>query len=125
MIKLPELILNPSDVYQFNIIDDIPNFVTQKRIVAKIIKEPDIISDNCAGKIAVIASADPGYDFLFSRGIVGLVTMFGGANSHMVIRCSELGLPAAIGVGEKTFNLICNADTVEIDSLNKTIRVIS
>ena len=99
--------------------------LTQKKIVAKIIHEQDIVSGDCAGKIATIASADPGYDFLFSRGIVGLVTMFGGANSHMVIRCSELGLPAAIGVGEKTFNLMCSANTIEIDSLNKTIKVIS
>lgn len=125
LIKLPELILNPNDVYQFDIIDDIPNFVTQKRITAKIIKEQDIFSGNCKGKIALVASADPGYDFLFSRGISGLVTMFGGANSHMVIRCSELGLPAAIGIGEKKFDIISNADTIEIDSLNKTIKVIS
>ncbi|MBP5707987.1 MAG: hypothetical protein J6W79_03255 [Alphaproteobacteria bacterium] len=125
MIKLPELILNPADVYQFNVVDDIPNFVTQKRITAEVIKEQDIVSGNCKGKIALVASADPGYDFLFSRGIVGLVTMFGGANSHMVIRCSEYGLPAAIGIGEKKYNIISGANAIEIDSLNKTIKVIS
>ena len=124
-IKLPELILQASDVYHFNVLDSVPNFVTQKRILASVVKQEDGRFGDCEGKIAVIDSADPGYDFLFSRGIAGLVTMFGGANSHMVIRCSELGLPAAIGVGAKKFSYISNANTIEIDALNKTLRVIT
>ena len=32
-----------------------------------------------------------------------LVTQYGGANSHMAIRCAELGIPAVIGAGEKSF----------------------
>ena len=34
---------------------------------------------------------------------INLITKYGGANSHMAIRCSELNIPAAIGVGEKNF----------------------
>ena len=54
-------------------------------------------------KIVLIENADPGYDWLFNFDIKGLITKFGGANSHMSIRCNELKIPAAIGVGEKIF----------------------
>ena len=40
----------------------------------------------------------------FSRNISGLITCWGGANSHMAIRSGELGLPAVIGVGELDYN---------------------
>ena len=52
-------------------------------------------------KIVLIENADPGFDFLFSYKIKGLITKYGGANSHMAIRCMELGLPAIIGSGDK------------------------
>ena len=38
--------------------------------------------------------------------IKGLITKYGGVNSHMAIRCAELSVPAAIGVGEVIYNKI-------------------
>jgi phosphoenolpyruvate-protein kinase (PTS system EI component) len=76
-------------------------------------------------KIVFIKSADPGYDFLFTKNIGGLVTQFGGANSHMAIRCAELRLPAVIGAGEKYFSLWSAANVLEIDCANKQVRIIS
>ena len=35
-----------------------------------------------------IENADPGYDFLLVK-MKGLITKYGGLNSHMAIRCSE------------------------------------
>ena len=55
------------------------------------------------GKIVFIQAADPGYDFIFSKSIGGLITQYGGTNSHMAIRCAELGIPAVIGVGEQNY----------------------
>ena len=57
-------------------------------------------------------------------GIAGLVSKFGGANSHMTIRCAELGLPAAIGGGEQTFERISSAERVELDAASQLIRPI-
>ena len=54
-------------------------------------------------KIVAIPNADPGFDWIFSHNIAGLITQYGGANSHMAIRCAELGIPAAIGVGDKIY----------------------
>ena len=59
-----------------------------------------IFTRNLAGAIVCIPGADPGYDWIFSQGIAGLITAFGGANSHMAIRAAELGIPAVIGAGE-------------------------
>ena len=33
--------------------------------------------------------------------IEGLITKYGSSNSHMAIRCIELGLTAIIGIGDK------------------------
>ena len=70
-----------------------------------------------------IKSADPGYDYLFPKKIGGLVTQFGGANSHMAIRCSELGIPAVIGAGEQNFVKWREAGTLLIDAKNKQVKV--
>ena len=56
-----------------------------------------------SGKIIAIPNADPGFDWIFSHDIAGLITQYGGANSHMAIRCAELGIPAAIGIGDKLY----------------------
>jgi phosphoenolpyruvate-protein kinase (PTS system EI component) len=71
---------------------------------------PDI--DGC---IVLIESADPGFDWIFSHEILGLVTQYGGANSHMAIRCAEFGLPAAIGCGEQLFEALAKAPVIELN----------
>ena len=72
----------------------------------------------------MIDSADPGYDYLFTKNIAGLITCYGGANSHMAIRCSELSLPAVIGVGEERFKIYKSANKLTIDSLNNQVFVL-
>lgn len=124
-VKLPSLIINPKDVYSFYLSYDEPNFITQKQVSSEIIKEELFASDRFEGKIAFIKSADPGYDFLFTKKIGGLITQFGGANSHMAIRCAELGIPAVIGCGERNFSKWVRANYLEVDCSNKQVRVIS
>ena len=100
-----------------------PNYITHlvaKGPVLEINSKIDPSEVN--GKIILIENADPGFDWLFSSGLNGLITMFGGVNSHMAIRCAEFGLPAAIGVGEPKYESIKNASFLEIDCLNCSIR---
>ena len=47
-----------------------------------------------------------------NNNIKGLITQYGGVNSHMSIRCHELNIPAAIGVGEETFEKLILGDKV-------------
>ena len=65
----------------------------------------------------MIESADPGYDFIFSFNILGLITKYGGAN-HMSIRCVDGGVTAAIGVGDLTY-MNLKANTVNINPKQK------
>lgn len=120
-IKLPTLITNPDDIYNFFLEEDEPNFITLKNVSAKVFLEENLKEKNPEGNIVFIKSADPGYDFLFTKNIAGLVTQYGGANSHMAIRCSELGLPAVIGTGEKLFNEWKESTNLYIDCLNKKV----
>jgi hypothetical protein len=43
----------------------------------------------------------------------------------MAIRCSELGIPAAIGCGEKKFDDIKNARSIELDCSLNTIKIVN
>lgn len=121
-LKLPSIIVKPEDVYSFYLLNEEPNFITQKNVTAKaVILEGRNGSYELEGNIVFIQAADPGYDFLFSKGIGGLVTQFGGANSHMAIRCAELGIPAVIGVGEKNYAEWSRYEKMTIDCLKKQI----
>ena len=74
-------------------------------------------------KIILIENADPGFDWIFNKKILALITKYGGANSHMAIRCSELNIPAAIGCGEKKFNELINGNNIELDCATKKITI--
>ena len=105
-VELPPLIQNIEDFYCFERYTFKPNFVTVKKIVSSVYEFNSGDSKNLGGKIVLIPQADPGYDWLFGHGIAGLITKYGGANSHMAIRAAEIGLPSAIGVGEKLYDNI-------------------
>ena len=126
MIKLPQLIFDTSNLSIAPFQVNEPNFVTKKIINSKLINLNNRKRlKNLNGKIIILENADPGYDWIFSNKIGGLITKFGGANSHMTIRCSELGIPAAIGCGEKLFNRCINSKKLELDCLTKNIKFIN
>ncbi len=121
-VVLPPLLPTGQDVWCFEMPPTDPNFITQDRVSATVVK---VAADaDLAGKIALITNADPGYDWIFSRGIVGFITAYGGANSHMAIRAGELQLPAVIGAGEVLFGKWCDAQVLEIDAANRQVRII-
>lgn len=117
-IKLPSLLWDADQIFSFYNTSIIPNFITQKSILADTAKEDD---KDIEGKIVLIYAADPGYDYLFTKNIVGFITCYGGANSHMAIRASELGLPAVIGVGEENFKKYLKASKINIECESEQI----
>lgn len=124
-IILPPLILKPDDVMGFCYPDTEPNYVTQGSVRGEVlIADSHLAEKNLEGKILMIPSADPGYDWIFTQGIRGFVTKYGGVNSHMAIRAGELGVPAVIGIGEKKFERYTHAALLEINALEKKIRVL-
>lgn len=121
-ITLPPLITSGADVWSFEMPATEPNFITQLSTtgpVAHIGQDSEL-----DGKIAMITNADPGFDWIFSRGIKGFITAYGGVNSHMAIRAAELNLPAVIGAGEVLYAKWSSAHTIEIDAVNRQVRVL-
>ena len=77
---------------------------------------------NIKNKIILIEKADPGFDWIFSKKIKALITKYGGANSHMTIRCNELNIPAAIGCGDAIFDKLKLANEINLNCKNLIIR---
>ena len=124
-VELPPLIFDQADLFAFERPPTQPNFVSRLHVIADTAVLGDgRQGDKLAGKIVLIPQADPGYDWLFGHGIAGLVTMYGGANSHMAIRAAELNLAAAIGVGEQAYSGLCRARIIDLDCNAKKVRVV-
>lgn len=124
-VELPFLIVSADDICSFELIKEQPNYISSKACIAPSVcleeGEPPV---DIAGKIVCIKRADPGYDWLFNHDIAGLITCFGGANSHMAIRAAERQLPAAIGVGEVLFNELSAEARLQLDCAGRTIQAV-
>ena len=121
MIQLPDVIVSPEDSYYFDLIKTKVNYITDNSVKGKtaLVKLNKKIT--LKNKIVLIKNADPGYDFIFNKEIGGLITAYGGSNSHMSIRALELGIPAAIGIGLEFFNKIKKIDSIILDCKNKKL----
>jgi len=124
-LRLPHLIVSPEDVECFYLESASPNFITQKRVTARLLRMNDSYAgENLDGRIVHIENADPGFDWIFGHKIAGLLTTYGGANSHMAIRTAEFGLPAAIGCGESLAQRWQTGDMIDLNCEAKQIHVI-
>lgn len=122
-VSLPPVITRPEDVWGFEWPETAPNFITQKRVTAPVVLCDD--RDKLAGAIVCIPNADPGFDWLFAYPIAGLITAWGGANSHMAIRAGELGLPAVIGAGEVLYRRWSTADFLHLDCPGRRVEMMT
>lgn len=112
---LPEVILHENDISEVHICTSRPNFITLGKVqgtVAVLDQEDNV---DLHGKIVIIEKADPGYDWIFTQQIAGLITKYGGVASHMAIRCAEFNLPAAIGCGEKIYQYVTRCSKICLD----------
>lgn len=124
-LVLPPILIHSDEVWRFHYLDTEANYITQNKASGEIAELCDgIKNQDITNKIVLTVSADPGYDWIFSHHIKGFITMYGGANSHMAIRAGELGIPAAIEVGEKLYEKYKNVRVLEIDALSKTIKIL-
>ena len=123
-LNLPSLIFKTNDIWIFSQLPSEPNFITQKKVTGQIqvASEDKVDLDR---KIVFINSADPGYDWIFTKKIGGLVTKYGGANSHMAIRANELGIPSVIGAGEQFYDFWIKYNFLSIDCSKKKVEILS
>lgn len=121
--SLPPVIVDPDDVWGFEWPATEPNFITQRQVTANVTGYGDRAA--LAGAIVCIPNADPGFDWIFAYPVAGLITAWGGANSHMAIRAGELGLPAAIGAGETLFARWSAAKRLHIDCAGRRVEILA
>lgn len=122
-LNLPPLIIKPDDIWGFKSPDISPNFITKKKATADVVAK--ILDKHIENKIVCIISADPGFDWIFDHSIAGLITAWGGSNSHMAIRAGELGIPAVIGAGENLYQLWSSSNRLTINCAEKRVDIIS
>ena len=127
-IELPDFITSETNLFASKLSENTPSFPTMLNTRGSILilnSSIDIKAENLNGVVVAMESADPGYDFILGNSISGIITAYGGPNSHMAIRCSELGIPAVIGIGIEQFRQLRRSHKIEIDSVNKVWRIIN
>ena len=127
MLILPDVIYNRNQIKCIEIWEARPNFITSECVSGEVVllenyenEDYEDIAD-VSGRIVVIPKADPGYDWIFAKGIKGFITKYGGVASHMAIRCAEFNIPAAIGCGDCIYNFVEKQTAVTLDCENGRI----
>ena len=122
--KLGHLVRDAADLYVVPQHRSLPNFIGSQHVHGALVAIHARTAGDVPleGRVVCIENADPGFDWIFGRGIRGLITKYGGANSHMAIRCAEYGLPAAIGCGTQLWERIVAAGAVDLNCVEKTLR---
>jgi phosphohistidine swiveling domain-containing protein len=120
---LPATISRHEEAWSFEQPRCTPNFITQKNVTGPISTHHSP-HERLTGSIVCLPSADPGYDWIFTHHIIGLITEYGGCNSHMAIRANELGIAAVIGAGELKYRSWSQAKVLHINCLTKQVHLL-
>src|SRR3989344_3769534 len=117
-VVLPPIIMSNDDFTIVQYYTPRPNYITQKTVKAELARLDK--TKEIEGKVVMVENGDPGYDWIFTMNIAGLITKYGGVASHMSIRCAEFGIPAAIGCGV-LYDQLKSASSVVLDCKSKKI----
>jgi hypothetical protein len=123
---LPDVLIpGVTDLRVITFAQAMPSYITSSIIKASVcILERIGMKADVRGCLVVLPNADPGYDFLFHAGAVGIITKVGGPASHMCIRAIELGTPACIGCGESVYQKLSTARSAILDCNTRQIIVL-
>lgn len=125
-VLLPDVIIpGLTDLRVITFSEAMPSYITNSIVKARIyVIERLGIKADVRGALVLLPNADPGYDFLFHSGAVGIITKVGGPASHMCIRAIELQMPACIGCGENVYQKLAVAHSVVLDCNGRQIIVV-
>jgi phosphohistidine swiveling domain-containing protein len=101
-----------------------PTFTTSRRVRGRVVvidAQTRPGGRSLDGAIVCAERLDPGFEWLFGQSFAGLVVRYCGPNSHVAIRCHELGIPAALGCTPERFTAVLRAAEVEIDCAAETV----
>lgn len=122
-ILLPDVIIpGVTDLGVVTFSEAMPSYITNATVKARICVLDRLgIKADVKGALVLLPNADPGYDFLFHSGVLGIITKVGGPASHMCIRAIELQMPACIGCGESTYQMLSSARSAILDCNTRQI----
>lgn len=126
-IRVPYLLFDAHELLGFDEFHSQPNYVTAREVAGPVVTLKGgaaITAQDCAGAVVLMEAADPGHDWIFAAGIAGLITAFGGENSHMAIRSREFDIPAVIGVGGRQFAALSAGRALRINCAERRIEVL-
>lgn len=121
MLILPDVVYDAAQLCCIEIWEARPNFITSECVTGETVLLEDFEKNGDGGtpdvrdKIVVLPKADPGYDWIFAKGIKGFITKYGGVASHMAIRCAEFNIPAAIGCGDCIYSYVEKQREITLD----------
>lgn len=125
-VLLPDVIipgLTNLEVITFS--EAMPSYITNSIVKARVcVLERLGVKADVRDAIVLLPNADPGYDFLFHSGAVGIITKVGGPASHMCIRSIELQMPACIGCGERVYQKLAAVHSAVLDCGTRQIIVL-
>lgn len=121
LLVMPDVLTRAGDIDLVCMQEARPNFITEQKVTGDTASPEEMGTMELAGRIVLLEKADPGFDWIFAHEIAGLITCYGGAASHMAIRCAEFGVPAAIGCGKKIYALVSGMPRVTLDAQNGKI----
>jgi len=119
--ELPDAIFSSNDFLFFENFNTKPNYIGNKIVKGNIKLAEDDKNHLLKNKIVILPNADPGWDWVFNLPIIGLVTKYGGPNSHMAIRAAEKNITSVFGVGDELFNSLKKSKFMEIDPITKKL----
>jgi len=114
------VITNSEDFLYFESLNSKPNYIGKNITKGELIEISQDSIKSIADKIVILPNADPGWDWVFNLNIKGLITKYGGPNSHMAIRAAEKNITSIFGVGEMLYQQIKESNTIEINPLGKS-----
>jgi hypothetical protein len=118
LIFLPPVLTGVDEIHAFEVPHSEPTFITTRKAqaVLRVVHAGELVERHqVEGCVVAITNADPGFDYLFALGIRGLMTAYGGPNSHMAIRASEFSIPAVIGIGSEGFAQLRDGAMIDLD----------
>ena len=120
-LELPDAIFSSNDFLFYENFNTKPNYIGDKVIKGNIQLAGEGSNHLLNSKIVILPNADPGWDWVFNLPIIGLVTKYGGPNSHMAIRAAEKNITSVFGVGDELFIKISDSKFIEIDPISKKL----
>lgn len=104
-IFLPDVILKSEDLLCHRLDSSRQGYYIGENVISgKITSLDDARNEIGSESIVLLERGEPGLDWLFNTSIAGIITKYGGPNSHVAIQCFEKGKFCILGVGQKKFD---------------------